>query len=83
MYGFAPNILRHNGKILLIEIKQLKIRFLTSNAYLNGNEYQISKHFDLIFDQYYFLSPIYSYYLTVPESTFSTDKLPDFELFFY
>ena len=63
LYGFAPHVLRHNGKILLIEIKQLKICFLSSNAYLNGNEYQISKQFDLIYDQYYFLSPKYSCYI--------------------
>lgn len=62
-FGFGPNVLRHNGKILLIEIKSLNIRFITSNNYLNGDEYQISKQFNISFDQHFFLAPIYANYV--------------------
>ena len=52
-HGFCPTVIRKGRKILVIEIKALGIRFLTSNAYLTGNEYTISEQFDIKFDSHF------------------------------
>ena len=52
--GFVPIIVRKFRKILVIEIKELRLRFITSNAYINGSEYDLANHFNVKFDQYYF-----------------------------
>jgi hypothetical protein len=52
--GFIPIIIRKLRKILVIEIKELGLRFITSNAYINGTEFELAKHFNIQFDPHYF-----------------------------
>jgi hypothetical protein len=61
--GFAPNVVRNKGKLLLIEIKALNVRFITSNSYLNGDEYDIATQFNISFNRHYFISPILANYV--------------------
>jgi hypothetical protein len=74
--GFAPTVIRNGRKILVIEIKLLNLRFITSNAYLSGNEYEISQNFNIKFDQHF-----------LPSMTFEIiqkfdSSLPDISYFF-
>ena len=52
--GFCPKIIRNGRKILVMEIKNLGLRFLTSNAYFNCNEYELGMQFNLSFDRLFF-----------------------------
>ena len=55
-------------------IEELKLRILSSTHYVDGNEYELARHFDLIYEEIYF------------PSTFAADfdyegKVPDFSDF--
>jgi hypothetical protein len=52
--GFCPKIVRQASKILVLEIKPLKTRFITSNAYLNGNEIELAQQFNINFEYNFF-----------------------------
>jgi len=52
--GFCPVVVRNGRKILVLEIKPLQLRFITSNTYFDGNEYEFAQFNDIIFDKYYF-----------------------------
>jgi G:T-mismatch repair DNA endonuclease (very short patch repair protein) len=52
--GVTPNVVRKGRKILFLEIKQLKLKFITSNAYLEGNEYEIAEQYNLKFTKHFF-----------------------------
>ena len=45
-FGFLPEVIRKGRQILLLEIKQLGLRFLTSSSYIAGDEYQIADQFN-------------------------------------
>lgn len=53
-FGFLPEVIKKGCQILLLEIKQLGLRFLTSTSYLAGNEYQIADQFNISFEKHYF-----------------------------
>ena len=48
--GFCPSMVRQGRKIILMEIKDLGIRFLRSNSYFDYNEYELAKLFDIEFN---------------------------------
>ena len=69
--GIAPDVIRNGRKIILLEIKELQLKFITSNSYLEGNEFQLATQFDINSDHHFF--PIhfnkkvnYNYYGPVP-----------------
>jgi len=86
--GFCPIIVRNGRNILVLEIKGLKIRFITSNAYFEGNEYQLAQQYDLKFIWHFFprkfLQPHNLNYVgQVPEINFFnslTDNLKEKEM---
>jgi len=49
-HGFCPNIVRKGKNIMLLEIPELNIRFLNSNNYVVGSEFEIASQFDLLSD---------------------------------
>ena len=53
-HGFLPEVIRKGRQILLLEIKQLGLRFLSSSSYIEGNEYDIANQFDLIYQKHIF-----------------------------
>ena len=53
-YGFLPEVIRKGRHILLLEIKQLGLRFLTSSSYLEGDEYEMAQQFNCYFEKHFF-----------------------------
>lgn len=45
--GICPNVIRNGKNIMVLNIPQLNIRFLNSNNYLTGNEFEIAKQFEI------------------------------------
>jgi len=52
--GFCPVVVRNGRKILLLELKSLKLRFLTSNSYFEGSENEIAELYNIQFTQHFF-----------------------------
>jgi hypothetical protein len=52
--GFCPNLVRNGRHILLMEIKSLNLRFLTSNTYLEGDEFVLAKQFNIDYIRSFF-----------------------------
>lgn len=44
-HGICPNVIRKGRHILVLDIPELSIRFINSNNYLNGSEYEIAALF--------------------------------------
>ena len=53
-FGFLPEVIRKGRQILLLEIKQLGLRFLTSSSYIEGDEYEIADQFNCPFEKHLF-----------------------------
>ena len=70
--GFIPNVVRDGRKVFLIEIEELGIKFLRSNNYFNGNEYQIAKLFDVEVQKKFFPNRFqdFGYKGSIPDSKF-------------
>jgi G:T-mismatch repair DNA endonuclease (very short patch repair protein) len=47
-------VVRKGRKILFLEIKELQLKFIVSNSYLDGNEYQIAEQYEIIFEKHFF-----------------------------
>jgi hypothetical protein len=75
-YGFLPEVIRKGRQILLLEIKQLGLRFLTSSSYIIGNEYEIADQFALIYEKHFF--PLK---FMVQQNFLYSGKIPDFKFF--
>jgi G:T-mismatch repair DNA endonuclease (very short patch repair protein) len=54
--GITPNVVRKGRRILFLEVKQLHLKFITSNAYLEGNEYEIAEQYNVKFTKHFFPS---------------------------
>lgn len=52
--GICPNILRRGNSILLLEIRESNLRFLTSNTYVVGEEFDLIEQFKLPISQIFF-----------------------------
>ena len=78
-HGICPNVLRRGNSILLLEIKECNLRFLTSNTYIVGNELQLINQFNLpmtkIFFPHTFLDENSSAYVgSTPPMAFFTSQ---------
>jgi hypothetical protein len=64
--GICPKVIRKQCQILVLAIKPLNVRFITSNAYLVGDEFDLAEQFEIKFDHYFFPSKFLSsfYFLT-------------------
>ncbi len=74
--GFCPVIVRNGRKILVLEIKALNLCFITSNAYFEGNEFELANQYDLIFDQHFFPKQF-----LLPNNINYEGKVPDIQFF--
>jgi G:T-mismatch repair DNA endonuclease (very short patch repair protein) len=52
--GLIPDVVRNGRRILLLEIKELQLKFITINSYLEGNEFQIAEQFGIKFSKHFF-----------------------------
>jgi hypothetical protein len=52
--GICPVIVRNGRKILVLEIKALNLRFITTNSYFEGTEVDLAKQYNIQFDEYFF-----------------------------
>ena len=66
--------MRRGPRIVLLIIEEIKLRILSSNQYIDGNEYDLAKHFDLAYEEIYFPC----HFL---ENTDYEGKVPDFSEF--
>ena len=48
--GITPSVLCNDSRIILIEVQQIGVRFLSSNNYLKGNVYEMGTQFDILFN---------------------------------
>jgi hypothetical protein len=53
-HGFCPNVVQTGRIILYMEVKPFKLRFVRSNNYLPGTEYDLKEQFKLKIDNYFF-----------------------------
>ena len=79
--GFIPSCVRKGPRLLLLTIEELQLRFIATNNYIDGNEYQLAKHFGLQITEIYFplkfLKPEnFNYFGEIPDFKFYID---DFE----
>ena len=70
--GICPNVIRKGRNIMLLEISELSIRFLNSNNYLSGTEYEIANQFGITCDSRIF----FPYRFLVPSNFQYTGKIP-------
>ena len=52
--GICPRLIRKGRNIIILEVPQLHIRFIASNNYVSGNEYDLGKQFDISFVPQFF-----------------------------
>ena len=45
--GIIPTVVRKGCQVILLTIEEMKLRFLTSNTFIAGNEKDLSRHFNL------------------------------------
>ena len=75
-YGFCPEIIRKGRRILVLEIKHLNLRFLTSSAYIDGTEYEIARQFEIPFEKVCFPDKF------IAKENFNySGKIPDLKYF--
>ncbi len=75
--GFCPRVIQNGRKIFFMEVESFNLRFLTSNSYFDGTEYELAKQFNLNFDEYFFPES-----LKRPEYYHYNGQVPDLEHFF-
>ena len=51
--AICPKLIRRGRHIILIEIPEFGIRFVSSHNYLKGNEYDLAKQFNINCNRYY------------------------------
>ena len=74
--GFCPTIIRNGRKILVIEIKCINLRFITSNAYIDIDEFALADQFDIKFEKVFFPMKFYS-----PKNFHYQGPVPDLKYF--
>ena len=52
--GICPKLIQRGRNIVLIEVPELSLRFLSSNNYLKGNEYELANQFGLDYELNFF-----------------------------
>lgn len=53
-FGICPDILKNDASIMLIEIKSLALRFVSSQNYTPGDEYFLASQFDVPYTKHLF-----------------------------
>ena len=53
-YGICPRLIRKGRNIIILEVPELHVRFIASNNYICGNEYNLAKQFNVTFDPDFF-----------------------------
>jgi hypothetical protein len=52
--GFCPKVIQNGRKISFMEVENFNLRFLTSNSYLEGTEFELAKLYNFELGQYFF-----------------------------
>ena len=76
-FNVCPNVIRNGKNIILLEIHEFRVRFITSNNYISGNEYQLAKQFGIPFSKLLFPES-----LLLSEHFDFVGKIPQFEFFY-
>ena len=84
--GFCPTLIRNGRKIILMELKSLDIRFITSNSYFNCDEYSLASQYQIEFNKIFFPTKFcqiinFSYEGEVPHFKYFTSTLDDSKTF--
>ena len=74
--GICPSIIKKGRHILLIEVKENKIRFLTTNNYVSGNIEELAEQFEIHFEPLFFPRKF-----QVVENFFYDGKIPSVDYF--
>ena len=48
-HAICPRLIRKGRNIIILEVPELQIRFISSNNYVSGNEYDLAKQFNISF----------------------------------
>ena len=75
-FGVRPHILKNGTNFILLEIPELGLRFLNSNNYLAGNEYELAAFFEIKTDRIYFPFKFLKF-----ENLHYCGKIPSFKYF--
>jgi hypothetical protein len=75
--GFCPKVIQNGRKIIFMEIENFSLRFITSNSFLAGTEYDLAKQYEVQFEEYYFPES-----LKKPEYFHYIGNVPDVEHFY-
>ena len=78
--GFCPEIIRNGRHIMVMEVKPLGLRFLSCNSYLNGNEFEMAKQYNINYNQTFFPLKFFEsknllYHGNIPDIAFFTSNL--------
>jgi len=78
--GICPEVIKRNGTIILLELKDYGVRILPSSNYIPGDVYAIADQFNLQYNRYYFPYKLlqkenFNYVAKVPEIDFFCDIL--------
>jgi len=75
--GFCPKVIQNGRKIIFMEVQNFNLRFITSNSYLEGFEFDLAKQYNLNLEPYFFpenlKNPLYFHY---------NEKVPNIEHFY-
>jgi hypothetical protein len=52
--GFLPNVIQNGRDILFMELKSMNLRFLCSNSYFSGNEFELGQMLNINSEPVYF-----------------------------
>jgi len=74
--NICPNIIKKGKNIILLEIPEFHVRFVTSNNYIPGNEYQLAVQFNIKFSK-----KIFPEAFTLKANFFYEGKIPVTEFF--
>ncbi len=76
--GFCPKVIQNGRKIIFMEVENFNLRFVTSNSYLEGTEFDLAKIYNFDFEPYFFPEK-----LNCPNYFNYNDKIPSIENFYF
>ena len=77
-YGICPRLIRKGRNIIILEVPELHVRFIASNNYICGNEYNLAKQFNVTFDPDFFPE------ILISKQNFQYDgKVPEIHNFYH
>jgi hypothetical protein len=75
--GFCPKVIQNGRKILFMEIENLNLRFVMSNSYIEGSEFDLAQQYSLMFEPYFFPES-----LKIPTYYHYDNEVPDVKYFY-